>query len=78
MFICEHCGEVFDEPRKYEERHPYGMGYAVEVWYECPYCCETGFEEARQCSVCGEYFAVLEDGLCDACFEEINEEGERV
>lgn len=77
MFICNECGEVFEEPRRWEEHHPYGMTYATEYWSECPRC-GGGYEEARQCTICGEYVAQTMDGMCDECYEEINEEGEGV
>ena len=66
MYICE-CGAVFEEPHRYEEHHPYGMGYAVEEWVVCPVCGETGFEEAYRCEKCGEYTA---DRLCKDCDKE--------
>ena len=70
MYICNECGEVFDEPKIIEEHHPYGMGYAVEEFAVCPYC-DGGFQEAEQCERCGEYVAELEDGLCDICYSEM-------
>lgn len=73
MFICNECGEIFETPKIIEEHHPYGMGYAVEEWAVCPHCEETDFQEARQCTQCGEYVAELEDGLCDVCYGDMYE-----
>ena len=73
MFICNECGELFEEPKIIEEHHPYGMGYATEEWAVCPHCKETDFQEAKQCSRCGEYVAELEDGLCDVCYGDMYE-----
>ena len=72
MYKCEECGEVFEEPKVYYERHPYGEGYAEEEWRVCPYCGEAGFVEAKECTRCGEYTAELHDGLCDVCYDDMN------
>jgi hypothetical protein len=71
MLICNECGEVFEEPKIIEEHHPYGMTYATEHWAVCPHCEETDFQEARQCTQCGEYVADLEEGLCEICYDEM-------
>ena len=72
MFICKNCGEVFDEPKIYEEHHPYGMGYAIEEFAVCPYCNDTSITEAKQCENCGEWFDEIEDdGLCDECYGDL-------
>lgn len=68
MYICSECEGVFEEPETYEEHHPYGMGTASETWYVCPYCQSTNYDEAKECTRCGEYVAELENGLCDACY----------
>ena len=73
MFICNNCGNVFDEPSSYSESHPYGMGYASETICVCPYCRDTDFTEAEECSRCGEIVAETRDGLCDMCYEEMYE-----
>jgi RecJ-like exonuclease len=71
MYICLDCGEVFEKPKIIEEHHPYGMTYAVEEWAVCPHCGDAGIEKAKRCSCCGEYFAELEDGLCEECNKEV-------
>lgn len=62
MYRCEECGEIFEEPRKYEERD---VGYEALL---CPYCdCDT-IEEVRECKYCGEYKSYLDiDGYCNDC-----------
>lgn len=70
MYICEDCGEVFEEPKTFYESHgldspPY------EQWSVCPNCSSTNYKEAHECSRCGEYAANLEDGLCDICYEDM-------
>lgn len=68
MYICNNCGEVFEDCKIIEEHHPYGMGTATENWYVCPYCEDTSFSEAEQCEMCGEFVTELNDGLCDVCY----------
>lgn len=36
MYICHNCGEIFDEPHVYYERH--GFDDYPEPWSCCPYC----------------------------------------
>ena len=67
MYICNNCGEVFDDYKTIEEHHPHGMGTATESWAVCPHCGDTDFEEAKQCERCGECVAEIEDSLCDCC-----------
>lgn len=71
MYICKNCGETFEEPKIYEEHHPYGMGYATEEFAECPHCGEGDFDEAVMCSRCYKYVARVTDRLCDSCYREI-------
>lgn len=68
MYICNNCGEAFEDYKTIEEHHPYGMGTAAEKWAVCPYCNDTDFDKAKQCDRCGELVAELEDGLCDCCY----------
>jgi hypothetical protein len=77
MFICLDCGEIFEEPGTFSQRHPYGEGYATETLACCPYC-GSSFAEAEQCTVCGEWFEKYDitDGLCDECVKELEEENE--
>ena len=73
MYICNECEEVFEQPKVVVERHPWGMGYAEEEFCECPCCGSGNFEEAEECSLCGEYVAELEDGLCNICYSDMND-----
>lgn len=80
MFICNECGEVFEEPKVFEETHgldtpPY------EKWYLCPHCGDTGISRALECTRCGEWIsehhAMLGDGLqplCETCYEDMHYE----
>lgn len=71
MYICNSCGEIFEDYKIIEEHHPYGMGYATEQWAVCPGCGEAGFEEAKECTRCGNLVADLDEGLCDCCYGEV-------
>jgi len=71
MYICNDCGEVFEDCKVVYEPHPYGMGSAYEKWYLCPHCDSTDIDEAKECERCGEYFADLRKGLCDCCYDEM-------
>lgn len=73
MYICNNCGEKFEDCKIVKEHHPYGMGTAAEEWYVCPHCEDTDFYEAEQCELCGEFVSELHDGLCDCCYGDMYE-----
>ncbi len=73
MYICNNCGETFEDCKIIVEHHPYGMSSATEHWAVCPHCDDTDYEEAKQCEKCGEYVAELDSGLCDCCYGEMYE-----
>lgn len=73
MFICDTCGEIFEEPKIVKEFHPYGDTYAEENWAVCPHCKDNNFEKAKKCSRCGEYVMKLKDDLCEDCYSDTNE-----
>lgn len=75
MYICLDCDKVFEEPKVHYDHHPYGMTYATEEWWSCPYCGESNIDIMVECSRCGEPLAkdsanVGEDlmPLCDCCW----------
>ena len=73
MYICENCGEVFDEPKTIYETHglpcpPY------EAWSACPNCESTNISDAKQCSHCGEWVAETREDLCDVCYGDMYDE----
>lgn len=68
MYICNKCGAVFEDCKIDRQFHPYGMGSAAEEFAVCPRCNDTDFDEAKQCKMCGEFFAELNEGLCDVCY----------
>ncbi len=78
MFICLNCGEIFEEPKHYVEKHGFEYG-PFEEYDGCPVCGDS-YEEAYECSNCNSYIcetnAVIMDGreVCEACADEIAEE----
>ena len=77
-YKCLDCGHIFEEGEQaiWEERHPYGMGYASEEFSGCPIC-NGEYEETKQCKICGGEF--LEDelngeGVCGECIEEYSKD----
>lgn len=44
LYVCRNCGETFDEPKEYVERHcPPGLIY-TETYVGCP-SCGSGYDE---------------------------------
>ena len=73
-YRCLECGHIFEEGEQavWYEHHPYGMGTASEEFSGCPIC-NGGYEETKQCKICGGEFLEDElngDGVCDECIEE--------
>lgn len=69
MYICEDCGERFEEPALYIEAHTDG-GNAVASGYvgRCPVCRSEDIDELERCHLCGEYAEELNiNGCCEAC-----------
>ena len=69
-YICRDCGETFDEPRRYTERHGLETGPYEELTC-CPFC-GGSYEKAVACAYCGrlipESEACLTDDLqCTLC-----------
>lgn len=50
-YICRDCGETFDEPKHYTERHGLETGPYEELTC-CPFC-GGGYEKAVACECCG-------------------------
>ena len=65
MFICNHCGNTFQQPAEFREPHPELIGCPDESWTECPTCGDGDYTGARMCD-CGNYTR-NSDGLCDDC-----------
>ena len=65
-FKCLACGHIFEEGEqaRWEEHHPYGMGYAAEEFSGCPIC-KGDYEQTVKCRICDGEF--LEDELNGGC-----------
>lgn len=75
MFVCNDCGEMFDEPIERtddlglpdEVRHGYVERYGV-----CPFCESEDFDEAKKCDICGEegkMYTGVHIRYCRSCYE---------
>lgn len=71
-YVCIECGEVFDEPIHWEEKHgldtpPY------EQWSGSP-CCHGAYAEARKCDCCDEWITGIyiktenDQRICENCY----------
>lgn len=57
MFVCIECGEIFEEPIYWEERH--GLSSPpYERFSGCP-SCRSGYTEAFKCDCCDEWIDEL-------------------
>lgn len=71
-FICIECGQLFDNPKHYVERHGLDIG-SFEEWDGCP-CCGGNYAEAYQCDECREWIRgtyVKTTGgqrICEKCY----------
>ena len=72
MFICLDCGKLFEEPKRYIERH--GLDYApYEAWKGCPEC-GGAYVETFECTQCGkwitgDYIEIGDTLVCDECYQ---------
>ena len=70
MWICNDCGEMFQEPKKvYENQGEFWGAPAWEAFGACPFCESTDIDEMKRCKRCGEW---IESGdLCDCCEDDL-------
>ena len=54
MYRCTNCGELFDEPMKTIEIHKEVPPPNVEVFYDCPRCGSSNYDEVVICDYCNE------------------------
>lgn len=62
-YICRDCGETFDEPKHYTERHGLETG-PFEKLSCCPFC-GGSYEEAVACELCGKLIPASEACIAD-------------
>ena len=75
MYKCTDCNEIFEDPMMETNEHPYGDSSAYETYNVCPYC-EGDYEDATECSDCGELFLSieLENNKCKSCLKIVCED----
>lgn len=83
MYICKHCGKIFEDDAVVEIRDdpsPSGVGLpsGYYTYYECPHCGSDDIEEATECVICGDWFAYDGDEICEECYCHIANSLDRV
>lgn len=73
MWMCEQCGDVYEELPTHDEDFGYDVGIgrvsAVQTMVDSCHC-GGNFVEATECDECGEYFEKNgEQSICDKCLE---------
>jgi hypothetical protein len=75
MYICNACDCVFEDPKQHKEFHGELDEMPYETFGVCPACASTDFDEAVECSVCGNW--ILEGNhqfqICSECKEQIQQ-----
>ena len=74
MLKCIECGHIFEEDEKAEWHESRGEFWGFpceEKMVGCPKC-HGVYEEAAECTECGEWHFAdeLDDGICPKCQEE--------
>ena len=81
-YICENCGEVFDEDEVKAVYYDEGEGVMRGPLYdhdECPHCGSEDISEARECIACCGYFSGYDPSsldYCESCQNAIHEQNE--
>ncbi len=80
MFICNDCGEIFDEPRQSIILHDEVDCQREEYYDTCPSCGENDIDVVVQCTVCNDYIAEYKredyvafesgDVVCNECLHD--------
>lgn len=70
-YVCDQCGDVFDEPEHIIERH----GFLTPPYEKIPVspCCAADFSNGAECAECGRVVSEdnIEYGLCGSCRAEV-------
>ena len=80
MYKCA-CGNIFDDPVRSVSDYHSEVGGWPEYEYICPVCGETDFDEAFECSECGEVKVNNErypGDICDECAHKLQEQFETI
>lgn len=79
MYICKKCGRTIEELEIKITSKGYFNSYddfSLAEGEEVGHCeCGGKFVEARQCTICGDYFRKdeIKSGICEYCLEDIAE-----
>ena len=71
MFICNHCGETFEDPITSREHYGFNDSWGEDI--ESSPCCESGFEVAVECKVCKKIVgeSKIDCEICESCQSQI-------
>lgn len=82
MYICDECGETFEEPKTYCEDRGEFWGQPCREEISVSPCCEGDYSEAGTCELCGEYYneeTAKEYNLCcDDCAESLENKFKKI
>lgn len=72
MYLCEDCGNTFNEPKIAQQSVPYGIGNAHFDFCVCPFCGSNCIVDTEVCVECGKPFddKHLYGGICKDCIHE--------
>lgn len=72
MYICERCGELYDEDEAFRTSYIYDGAHKLARCDDICRCEHCGGElaEAVQCEVCGAYVPNTGARICDCCIED--------
>lgn len=77
MLICKFCGNQFSDPditKEYTGVTSEGYAECYDVGH-CPNCGSEDYEEAKRCTVCGEWFIPkCVEEVCEECVAVIGKE----
>lgn len=76
LLVCLECGEIFEEPKLWQEDRGEYFGFpSYERFLGSP-CCEGNYAKAHQCDSCGDwitdnYIKIRHQRYCQNCYETI-------
>jgi hypothetical protein len=80
-FICNQCGEVFDEPEEIMERTgvhadcgAFGSMPEVVTYGACPNCGSPSFDRYIECMCCHDAPVMPRRDYCEDCFKDMESE----
>ena len=65
-YVCNSCGEAFDDPEEWEDSH--GLDSPPYEKIIVSPCCHDGYSIATECADCGKDISIHNKyGLCEEC-----------